>query len=98
MAGLCDRKRFVFQIIPLGTQRDKFIYFNQDVEENNPAFPVIAFSNYAKDLYQLTRIISYGPCKTTCFGRLKLLESKFEVHKSLNEQREASAQKVTQFT
>ena len=68
------------------------------MEENNPAFPVIAFSNYAKDLYQLTRIISYGPCKTTCFGRLKLLESKFEVHKSLNEQREASAQKVTQFT
>lgn len=71
------------------------VYASQeDLNEEKPAFPVKSFSSYAKDLYQLTRIISYGPCKTVCFGRLKLLESKFEVHKSLNEQREANAQKM----
>ena len=68
-----------------------------DCDKNIPIAKVHEFATYAKDLYQLNRITSYGPCKTFAYRRLSLLESKFEVHRSLNEQREANAQKVGAF-
>ena len=41
------------------------------------------------------RVVSHGPCKTLCYRRLHLLDSKFELHRALNEEREANAQKVS---
>ena len=50
-------------------------------------------SEYYRDLNRLLRIISNGPAKTITFKRLRLLESKFNLHVLLNEQQEASVSK-----
>lgn len=69
--------------------------FSLDCDKGIPISKIISFGEYAKDLYQLMRVVSHGPCKTLCYRRLHLLDSKFELHRALNEEREANAQKVS---
>jgi len=63
-------------------------------EAQQPKFAMPTFSEYIVDLDRLMHIVSYGPSKSFCFQRLKLLESKFSLYSIQNEAREAQAQKA----
>mmetsp|Transcript_1531 Transcript_1531/g.2032 ORF Transcript_1531/g.2032 Transcript_1531/m.2032 type:complete len:727 (-) Transcript_1531:42-2222(-) len=77
-------------------QKDGIYYWyasEQALTEGKPEVHVHPLSEYYRDLNRLLRIISNGPAKTITFKRLRLLESKFNLHVLLNEQQEASVSK-----
>jgi len=52
-----------------------------------------SMTDYYKDLAWLMKLTTSGPAKTFCYNRLKILESRFQLHIFLNEANETNAQK-----
>eukprot|EP01132_Coremiostelium_polycephalum_P005159 gene5159-6421_t len=72
-----------------------YVYKNEkDMKEGVELYSVPHTLNaYYKDLNNLMKLCSYGPAKTFCFKRLRLLESKFNMHILLNDSVELAQQK-----
>lgn len=68
------------------------VYEDKDAVE--PISRVGRMEEYYKDLFELKRIINFGPVKTLAFKRLELLEARFNLHTLLNSERELIAQKA----
>ena len=43
------------------------------------------FDEYQNDLAEIMNLVSFGPAKTMCYRRLKILESRFTLHLWLND-------------
>ncbi|EGG21444.1 AMP deaminase [Cavenderia fasciculata] len=66
----------------------------KDRVEERASFTVpITLNAYYKELNNIMRFCSYGPAKTFCFKRLRLLESKYNMHILLNDSVELAHQK-----
>eukprot|EP01133_Synstelium_polycarpum_P008425 gene8425-9911_t len=72
-----------------------YIYSSEkDRVDDQPLYSVPhTLNSYYKDLNNLMRFCSYGPAKTFCFKRLRLLESKYNMHILLNDTVELGHQK-----
>lgn len=65
--------------------------------EDEPEVPVATVGSareFYADLFEVKRIINYGPVKTLAYKRLQLLEARFNLHTLLNAERELMAQKA----
>jgi hypothetical protein len=56
---------------------------------------VLQLREYYTDLNTLLKIANEGPNKTYCYERLALLESCFQLHKTLNQDKEKLHQMVS---
>eukprot|EP01112_Ceratiomyxa_fruticulosa_P010299 TRINITY_DN2716_c0_g2_i4.p1 TRINITY_DN2716_c0_g2~~TRINITY_DN2716_c0_g2_i4.p1 ORF type:complete len:463 (-),score=81.09 TRINITY_DN2716_c0_g2_i4:574-1962(-) len=72
------------------------IYDNQEKFEKEDASIMIKtqLSEFYRDLSNLMKCTSFGPCKTLCFRRLRLLEAKYNLHMLLNDGEELACQKL----
>lgn len=68
-----------------------FVYDEDDEKKEKPFWAAPPIDEYYKDLRKLMNVVENGPCKTFCFGRLALLESRFNMHLLLNEFTELAA-------
>ncbi|CAH0486569.1 unnamed protein product [Peronospora farinosa] len=68
------------------------VYEDKDAIE--PISRVGDMEEYYNDLFEIKRIINYGPMKTLAFKRLQVLEARFNLHMLLNSERELLAQKA----
>ncbi|KAG7388510.1 hypothetical protein PHYPSEUDO_012296 [Phytophthora pseudosyringae] len=66
----------------------------EDKEAVEPISRVGTMEEYYRDLFELKRIINFGPVKTLAFKRLQLLEARYNLHTLLNSERELVAQKA----
>ncbi|KAI9909297.1 hypothetical protein PsorP6_014897 [Peronosclerospora sorghi] len=66
----------------------------KDKEAVEQISQVGSVEEYYDDLFEIKRIINYGPMKTLAFKRLQLLEARFNLHTLLNSERELVAQKA----
>ncbi len=65
--------------------------------EKEEVFRIHSFEEYMKDLKKVLDLAAFGPAKTMCYRRLKILESRYELHLRLNdwiEETELKAAKV----
>ncbi|KAL0584382.1 hypothetical protein ABG067_005733 [Albugo candida] len=69
------------------------VYARDDLN-TEPLFSVRSMAEYYRDLFELKRIINFGPVKSLCYKRLQLLEARFNLHTLLNAERELMAQKT----
>ncbi|KYQ91657.1 AMP deaminase [Tieghemostelium lacteum] len=72
-----------------------FVYKNEEeMKQDKPLHSLEhTLNSYYRELNNLMKLCSYGPAKTFCFKRLRLLESKFNMHILLNDSVELSHQK-----
>ncbi|KAF2068480.1 hypothetical protein CYY_010196 [Polysphondylium violaceum] len=72
-----------------------YVFRNEkEMKDDNPLYSVPhTLSSYYKDINNLMKLCSYGPAKTFCFKRLRLLESKYNMHILLNDSKELAHQK-----
>ncbi|TDH65947.1 hypothetical protein CCR75_005441 [Bremia lactucae] len=73
---------------------DGVVWVYNDKDAIEPISRVGQMEEYYKDLFELKRIINFGPVKTLAFKRLQLLEARFNLHTLLNSEREFVAQKA----
>lgn len=74
--------------------RDGVVTVFASKESEEPISTVGSMEEYYNDLFEIKRIINYGPVKTLAFKRLQLLEARFNLHTLLNSERELVAQKA----
>ncbi len=60
------------------------VFEKEDIEMTKSLFPARSINEYYADLKAVMRVVE-GPAKSLAFGRLSLLEKKFEAHLLLNE-------------
>ena len=58
------------------------IYSKQAQHE---VFEAMSFDEYMHDLQQVMDLTAFGPAKTMCYRRLKILHSRFTLHQWLND-------------
>lgn len=68
--------------------------YEADRDDDVPLSTVGSMREFYADLFEVKRIINYGPVKTVSFKRLQLLEARFNLHTLLNAERELMAQKA----
>ncbi|KAG3004968.1 hypothetical protein JG687_00015083 [Phytophthora cactorum] len=73
---------------------DGVVVVYEDKDAVEPISRVGKMEEYYKDLFEIKRIIHFGPVKTLAFKRLQLLEARFNLHSLLNSDRELVAQKA----
>ncbi|KUF91071.1 hypothetical protein AM588_10005357 [Phytophthora nicotianae] len=73
---------------------DGVVVVYEDKDAVEPISRVGKMEEYYKDLFEIKRIINFGPVKTLAFKRLQLLEARFNLHTLLNSERELVAQKA----
>jgi len=61
--------------------------------EKKEIFKAHSVDEYFSDLRELMEIISFGPCKTFSYNRLRILEARFQLHLLLNDHLELVQQK-----
>ncbi|OWY93111.1 AMP deaminase, partial [Phytophthora megakarya] len=76
------------------TMEDGVVAVYEDKDAVEPMSRVGTMEEYYKDLFEIKRIINFGPVKTLAFKRLQLLEARFNLHTLLNSERELVAQKA----
>jgi AMP deaminase len=59
---------------------------------------VFDVDEYYRDLRYIVNYVHAGPCKTFAYGRLKVLEARFKLHRTLNSQIEFQSQQVSSTT
>ena len=64
---------------------------SDDSTEKIPVFPVGNVNDYYEDLRSIMNVAENGACKTFAYGRLALLEQRFDMHLLLNENVELAA-------
>lgn len=64
---------------------------------DHPLIRYASRENFYRKFKRIMKTMAYGPAKTFCYRRLKLLESKFDLHVLLNEADELAEQKARQF-
>jgi AMP deaminase len=69
------------------------VFEKGDVAMEKSLFPQGSVMDYYSDLKAVMRVVE-GPAKSLAFGRLSLLEKKFEAHLLLNEVAEIVAVKM----
>ena len=66
----------------------------KDKEQWKTLVEIPDLNTYYRDLTNLMRIITHGPCKTFSYSRLRLLESRYNLHIVLNEADELATTKL----
>ncbi|RLN64576.1 hypothetical protein BBP00_00003373 [Phytophthora kernoviae] len=74
--------------------KDGVVTVFESKEAETPITYVGTMEDYYNDLFEIKRIINFGPVKTLAFKRLQLLEARFNLHTLLNSERELVAQKA----
>ena len=59
-------------------------------DEKDPIFETHSFDEYFDDLQFIFRLMAYGPAKSLCYKRLKILQCRFRLHLLLNDEVEAT--------
>eukprot|EP01084_Bolivina_argentea_P220159 373169_1 len=55
------------------------------VNANRDVFEMPSFAEYQEDLQTVMNLVAFGPAKTMCYRRLKILHSRFILHQWLND-------------
>jgi len=64
-----------------------------ELEGEKKKFRPLPIEGFFDDLQELMEIISFGPCKTFSYNRLRVLEARFQLHLLLNDHLELLQQK-----
>lgn len=67
------------------------VFAKEDKKQEKALFATPSIDEYYSDLRKLMNVVEDGPCKTFSFGRLALLEARFNMHVLLNEFTELAA-------
>eukprot|EP01083_Nonionella_stella_P033266 91079_1 len=62
----------------------------QSHEEDNEIFETHSFDDYLEDLGFIYKLMAFGPAKSLCYKRLKILQCRFKLHLLLNHEVEAT--------
>jgi len=71
-------------------QVQEFIFHNKEVKKYKLNRNI---NEYYKDLGWIMNLITFGPAKTFSYMRLKILESRFQLHILLNDKKEKNEQR-----
>ncbi|MES1908398.1 MAG: hypothetical protein MHM6MM_001345 [Cercozoa sp. M6MM] len=64
------------------------------VWDDDSEIAAISAEEFFRDLHRVMRLVGNGPAKTFCYQRLQILESRFRLHRVLNEDVENAEQRV----
>ena len=61
-----------------------------DNDDMNEIFETHTFDDYIEDLGSIYKLMAFGPAKTLCYRRLKILQCRFKLHLLINNEVEAT--------
>ena len=63
---------------------------DNDNDDANELFETYSFDEYISDLQFIYKLMAFGPAKTLCYNRLKILQCRFKLHLLLNNEAEST--------
>jgi AMP deaminase len=72
----------------------KGVIYVYEAGRSTPMFSPPSLEQYYHDYHEIVQIIDKGPVKSFAYHRLQLLESRFNLHQTLNKERESKVQQL----